>query len=169
MSLVIRTARKRINLMNILLTDLIVRLSEDTRQVTFLIRKKDQPNELLRFYSFNIDDYGSENLLANELGVGLVAFLKTTHKDIFPFDETADSANCDVSDKSSFYEVRLLIDRIGENSDIDDLKSIDILLEDAATAGDEDAVKYLVETWPKLRNVFVRRLERKGMRPKGPG
>lgn len=147
--------------MDLLLTDLVIRLSKADREVVFCIPQRDKPSALHRFYALKIDNFASDHQLANELGIALVAFLKSHHKDIFPDDQPTNfGPNDPSSDRTSLDDARLLIERIDDNSKPEDLAAIDVLLRHAANGGDIEATRYLEDTWPKLRDVLTRRLKR---------
>lgn len=67
----------------------------------------------------------------------------------------------EASEDVAFEDARLLIERIGDGSTLADLEAIDALLKHASEHGDEEAITYLRDTWPRLRAVFVRRVSRK--------
>jgi hypothetical protein len=146
-------------------TDLVVRLDEHARKVTFLVPNSPaRPGDLKRFFEFELQESPVKEELANELGIALVAFMEATYMGFRFSDETVgneDSGSQSGEDGSpSFEDARLLIDRIGDESSLADLEAIDAVLRNTAAAGDEESRLYLGGMWPKLRAVFVRRISR---------
>jgi hypothetical protein len=102
----------------------------------------------------------------------VVAFLEATHKADFV---TADAHSSERDSKKrinrktstkkggvfTFYDARLLIDRVDDTSSQEDVESITAVLKNASAAGDRDAKQYLKSTWPKLREVLLRRVSRR--------
>ena|SRR6266851_4212969 len=157
--------------MKLLPTDVVVRYDRDEEKILFLVpRSADEVNELKRFYEFSDVSTTKKAKLAKELGIAVVAFLEATHRADFVMDDVSTPSKTTRQRqprgggkrrKLSFYDARLLIDRIDDDSSKEDVESIATVLKNASAAGDREAKRYLSTTWPRLREVLIRRVSRR--------
>ncbi|MFT3664271.1 hypothetical protein [Piscinibacter sp.] len=149
--------------MNLQSSDLILRFDANSNEVLLLVPKS--PNEvgtLKRFFSVPVPVKVTVSDFAGEIGVAVASFLHARHGDRFKVVESEPEGDVlEESEDVAFDDVRLLIDRFGDNSTLSDLQTIDTLLKHASERGSEEAIRYLRDTWPGLRAVFVRRISRR--------
>jgi hypothetical protein len=144
-------------------SDLILRFDASSNEVLLLVPKSSDHGETLkRFFAVPVPTEVTVSEFAGEIGVAVASFLHARHGDRFKVVESESEGDApDESEHVAFEDARLLIDRIGEGSSLDDLNAIDTLLKHASDQGDDEATKYLRGTWPALRAVFARRITRR--------
>jgi hypothetical protein len=151
--------------MTIQSTDLVIRFDERTNKILLLVADA-SAGGLRTLYEFRKIDEFEQAALVDDLGNGVIAFLRMSFADRFPVPNSfeADGAPAGNAESCSYDDALLLIERLGDDSTLADLDSVSAILEKVASGGDEKARTYLVEKWPALRAVFVRRISR-GRRP----
>ncbi|MBQ0921772.1 hypothetical protein KBW71_25340 [Hydrogenophaga aromaticivorans] len=144
--------------------DLILRFDSSTNNVLMLVPKSLSNLDVLkRFFEISLPEDVSVAELADEIGIAVASFLHARHGDRIKLtDSVPDGDALDTSDKSTFEEARLSIDRLGDDSTADDVEAVSVMLKYASDRGEQDATRYLKETWPGLKAVFLRRISRKG-------
>jgi hypothetical protein len=143
-------------------SDLILRFDARDDKVLLLVpRSPDELDTLKRFYEIPVAQEVAVSAFAKEIGVAVASFLHARHSDRFKVESKDASAIEGASDEEvTFEDVRLLIDRLGDSSTPADVDAVDTLLAQASKRGDRKAAKYLRETWPGLKAVFLRRISR---------
>lgn len=143
-------------------TDLIVRFEADRQCVLFLVPDSlGTIGALRRFCEFSVSA-SNISLSAEELGRAVVAFLCSTHPEIALIDSPMNEPESSEPETPSAYsEARALIDGISDASTEEDVEAIEKVLHQALDSGDRHAQKYLSDTWPKMREVLLRRVTRK--------
>ena len=142
-------------------SDLILRFDPIGNRVLLLVpRSPEDLGTLKRFFEVPVPGEVTVSEFASTIGVAVASFLHARHGERFkvePYDsEGADRDSAEIR----FEDARLLIDRLGDSSTVADVEAVGALLKHASDHGDEEAAKYLQETWPRLRAVFVRRVSR---------
>jgi hypothetical protein len=144
--------------------DLVARFDALQKKVLFFIPNIESgSSKLKRFDEFDQMSEVDADELAKQLGIVLVAFMRSKYGDQFIEDECFNQSIDlrQTNDMSvSFDDARSLIDRLGDYSTIADLDAVTALLEKASLNGDSNSKSYLAERWPNLRAVFERRIAR---------
>lgn len=143
-------------------SDLILRFDADSGKVLLLVpRSPNEVSTLKRFFEFPVSAKVTVSEFAEEVGISVAAFMHARHPDRFRVEEKeVEEAVSSDSEKVTFGDARLLIGRLGDSSTISDLDAVTALLEHASKHGDQEATRYLLDLWPGLRAVFLRRLSR---------
>lgn len=144
-------------------SDLILRFDVSTNSVLMLVPKSPTNLDMLKqFFEVSLPEDVSVSELADEIGVAVASFLHARHGDRIKLTDSAPTGDAaDSSDDFTFEEARLLIDRLSDDSTEDDVEAISVFLKRASDQGDQNATRYLKETWPGLKTVFLRRISRK--------
>lgn len=143
-------------------SDLVLRFDASDGKVLLLVpRSPDELDTLKRFYEIPVAQEVAVSDFAKEVGVVVASFLHARHSDRFKV-ESKDAAAIESTphEEVTFEDARLLIDRLGDSSTLADVDAVDMLLAQASKRGDRKAAKYLRETWPGLKAVFLRRISR---------
>jgi hypothetical protein len=142
--------------------DLVLRFDASSNEVMLLVPKSpNEPETLKRFFAVSVPAEVTVPEFADQIGVAVASFLHARYGDRFKVIESGSSDDEFAElDQVVFADARLLIDRIGDSSTLADLESVDELLRQASLHGDEEAIRYQRDAWPKLRAVFVRRISR---------
>lgn len=142
--------------------DLIVRFDAGSNKVLLLVpRSPDEVDTLKRFFEVPVPEDVTVAEFAEEIGPAVASFLHARHGERFSVaPRAALPADADASGEVTFEEARLLIDRLGDKSTLADIETVDFVLAQAGKRGDRKAAKYLRDSWPDLRAVFVRRITR---------
>ncbi|MDL5030629.1 hypothetical protein QRD43_01820 [Pelomonas sp. APW6] len=144
-------------------SDLILRFDADGNDVLLLVPKSPTDVATLKqFFAVPVPVGVTVSEFASEMGAAVASFLHARHRDRFEVIETlVEDEVLESTEAVTFGDARLLIDRLGEDSDLADLQAIDALLQIASEQGDAEAESYLHNRWPQLRTIFVRRISRK--------
>ena len=142
-------------------SDLIIRFESEENVVRLLIPHSGAGQDAMkRFFEIQVGEEVTVSNFAEEIGIAVASFLHARHGDRFKVVESEEEDEGDLGGQSAFEDARLLIDRINDDSTLEDLECIDVLLKRASLGGDAAASEYLRTMWPKLRSVFVRRVTR---------
>lgn len=142
-------------------SDLIIRFESEENVVRLLIPHSGAGHDAMkRFFEIQVGEEVTVSDFAEEIGIAVASFLHARHGDRFKVVESEEEDEGDLGGQSAFEDARLLIDRINDDSTLEDLECIDVLLKRASLGGDVAASEYLRTMWPKLRSVFVRRVTR---------
>jgi hypothetical protein len=145
-------------------SDLVLRFDARGSRVLLLVPKSPQDSETLkRFFEIPVPANVTVSAFAEEIGVAVASFLHARYGDRFKVVPSGSEDSDGVeSPRSVLEDARLLIGRLSDSSTLADVTAVEVLLEHASKNGDEEAMRYLRDTWPGLRAVFMRRISRKG-------
>ena len=157
----------------LLSADMVVRFDPATKTICLFTVSQGKPSSIaIHDLPWNPQE-GFVGLI--DVGGAVCAHLFSRHPEVFCTEEQWEKIAEDVriatgrndsevepceDSHLSFNDARRLIDRLGDDSTPADLEAIDALLKSTADDGDTQSRRYRLETWPKLRDVFVRRISR---------
>ena len=140
-------------------SDLVIRFDRDGKRILLLVPgAPSSPGDLKRFFEIPLGEEVYVNELSKEVGVAVASFLHARHGDHFKLRE--ETSTDDSSEDLTFDEIRLLINRIDENSKLSELEKVDGLLKFLSKQGDSKAKSYLLEIWPNMYSTLKRRIDR---------
>jgi hypothetical protein len=150
--------------MKIKRSDLIIRY-DISRDCVLLCVPKSANNleELKLFNEIPLSEEVTVKGFSKEIGIAVASFLHARHSSRFKVVEATSEGGTEDEDEennSKFDEAHLLMGQLNASSKVDDIEAIDLLLKQASQEGDEEASKFLNDTWSDLRDIFVRRLSR---------